>query len=146
MLSLVVGGTVAVALAGCVSESSDPTSTGSPAVSEAPTSQAPEDPRVAALNAKSDQIQQAVTGVLPESGFPAREVVQKAITDTGVPLEQVSVGQSVTPTGLAVDAMQFAVNDADICIMGEIRGGQVSMTQLPALSGGKCFVGDQTGR
>lgn len=48
-----------------------------------------------------------------------------------------------TPTGLDVEAVQGAVQVDGTCIFGELRKSGVSMSLLPVLSNGRCFIGDQ---
>ena len=46
-------------------------------------------------------------------------------------------------TGLDVDAIQGAGLIDGTCVFGEVRDGSVTVTVLPVLGSGLCFVGDQ---
>ena len=72
-----------------------------------------------------------------------RAAVDKGFADAGVSPEAVEVSIDQTPTGLDVDAIQGSGLVGGQCIVGEIREGTVSVTVLPVLATGLCFVGDQ---
>jgi len=65
----------------------------------------------------------------------------KAMTDAGLDKSDVEVSADITPTGLAVDAIEAAAPVEDNCIIGQIREGEVAISVLPVLDSGKCFVG-----
>ncbi|EMY35244.1 hypothetical protein D477_005131 [Arthrobacter crystallopoietes BAB-32] len=65
----------------------------------------------------------------------------KAMTDAGLPENAVEVSADITPTGLAVDAIEAAAPVEDSCIIGQVRDGEVAISVLPVLDSGKCFVG-----
>ncbi|GAB3531549.1 hypothetical protein GCM10027403_02110 [Arthrobacter tecti] len=82
----------------------------------------------------------ALAAELPE---PGREAVREAFITAGAEEGSVEVSLDTTPTGLEVDAITGAVAVESVCVFGHVRDGQVSVTQLPVLAGGDCFVGDQ---
>ncbi|MGN7250118.1 DUF6993 domain-containing protein [Arthrobacter sp. SAFR-014] len=72
---------------------------------------------------------------------PATADITSALTAAGVPARSLEVSAGRTPTGLEVDSMEAAAVQAKECVIGQIRDGKVTVTLLPALSNGKCFVG-----
>ncbi|OFI39590.1 hypothetical protein BIU82_00475 [Arthrobacter sp. SW1] len=73
---------------------------------------------------------------------PQQEALRNGLVAAGIPEDAVEVSASKTPTGLEVDAVEAAVSSGKECIVGEIRNGRASVTVLPLLADGKCFVGD----
>ncbi|MFK4299243.1 hypothetical protein ABH924_004424 [Arthrobacter sp. GAS37] len=73
---------------------------------------------------------------------PAKDALRSQLVSAGIPASAVEVSASKTPTGLDVDAIGAAARLDKDCVMGEIRAGQVSVSGLPVLASGKCFVGD----
>lgn len=72
---------------------------------------------------------------------PATADITSALTAAGVPARSLEVSAGRTPTGLEVDSMEAAAVQARECVIGQIRDRKVTVTVLPALSNGKCFVG-----
>lgn len=72
---------------------------------------------------------------------PGTEQITSALTAAGVPARSLEVSAGRTPTGLEVDSIEAASVQGKDCVVGQIRDGKVSMTVLPVLSNGKCFVG-----
>lgn len=97
-----------------------------------------EDPATAALK-------QTVTDVLGRLAAgtprPATAQVIDALTGAGIVAATLEVSESRTPTGLEADAIEAAVLQGGNCIIGQVRDGGVSVTVLPVLASGKCFVG-----
>ncbi|WP_449373032.1 DUF6993 domain-containing protein [Arthrobacter psychrolactophilus] len=73
---------------------------------------------------------------------PSREQVMQAMVDAGATQENVEVSVDITPTGLAVDAIEAATLVDKECVIGQVRSGEVAVTILPVLASGRCFVGD----
>jgi hypothetical protein len=73
---------------------------------------------------------------------PAQDALRSQLVSAGIPASALEVSASKTPTGLDVDAIEAAARVDRDCVMGEIRDGQVSVSVLPVLASGKCFVGD----
>ncbi|MCX2748631.1 hypothetical protein OOZ51_12510 [Arthrobacter sp. MI7-26] len=73
---------------------------------------------------------------------PAQEALRSQLVSAGIPASTLEVSASKTPTGLDADAIEAAAKLDKDCVMGEIRDGQVSVSVLPVLASGKCFVGD----
>ncbi|WP_307031855.1 DUF6993 domain-containing protein [Arthrobacter globiformis] len=80
-------------------------------------------------------------GVVAANRKPATAEITSALTAAGVPARNLEVSAGRTPTGLEVDSMEAAAVQAKECVIGQIRDGKVTVTVLPALSNGKCFVG-----
>jgi hypothetical protein len=72
---------------------------------------------------------------------PATAQVTDALTGAGIAPATLQVSQSRTPTGLEADAIEAAVLQGKDCIIGQVRDGAVTVTVLPVLASGKCFVG-----
>lgn len=72
---------------------------------------------------------------------PATGQVSDALTGAGIAPGVLQVSQSRTPTGLAADAIEAAVLQGKDCVIGQVREGAVTVTVLPVLASGKCFVG-----
>ena len=63
------------------------------------------------------------------------------LTAAGIAPAALQVSQSRTPTGLEADAIEAAVLQGKDCVIGQVREGSVTVTVLPVLASGKCFVG-----
>ncbi|MBT2552355.1 hypothetical protein J7I89_04820 [Arthrobacter sp. ISL-5] len=72
---------------------------------------------------------------------PGTEQITAALTAAGVPARTLEVSAGRTPTGLDVDSIEAAAVRGKDCVVGQIRDGKVTVTVLPVLSNGKCFVG-----
>ena len=72
---------------------------------------------------------------------PATAQVSDALTGAGIAPAVLQVSQSRTPTGLEADAIEAAVLQGSDCVIGQVREGAVTVTVLPVLASGKCFVG-----
>jgi hypothetical protein len=72
---------------------------------------------------------------------PATAQLTSALSGAGIPAAALEVSESRTPTGLDADAVEAAVMHGRDCVVGQIRDGAVSVTVLPVLASGKCFVG-----
>jgi len=72
---------------------------------------------------------------------PATAQVSDALTGAGIAPAVLQVSQSRTPTGLEADAIEAAVLQGKDCVIGQVREGAVTVTVLPVLASGKCFVG-----
>ena len=72
---------------------------------------------------------------------PATAQVSDALTGAGIAPAVQQVSQSRTPTGLEADAIEAAVLQGKDCVIGQVREGAVTVTVLPVLASGKCFVG-----
>ncbi|UWX96022.1 hypothetical protein N2K95_10020 [Arthrobacter zhaoxinii] len=140
---------LAVGLSGCGSPGEDNTAP-LPRESAAPES-VPADTAASPTPAPApDDAPAAVTAALQsELGkladadpTPDRSAVAGAFTAAGFPADSVEVSADRTPTGLEVDSIQAAAVQDGECIFGEVRNGSVSVTVLPVLSDGGCFVGN----
>lgn len=73
---------------------------------------------------------------------PNRAQMLNAMLTAGAIKEKTEVSIDITPTGLAVDAIEAATLVAEECVVGQVREGNVAVTVLPALASGRCFVGE----
>ncbi|GAA1791499.1 hypothetical protein GCM10009712_43220 [Pseudarthrobacter sulfonivorans] len=99
----------------------------------------------AAENPATAAMKQTVTDALSRLAAgtprPATAQVTEALTGAGVAPAVLEVSASRTPTGLEADAIESAVLQDTDCVLGHIRDGSVTVTVLPVLASGKCFVG-----
>ncbi|WP_442892926.1 DUF6993 domain-containing protein [Arthrobacter sp. USHLN218] len=72
---------------------------------------------------------------------PTSDQMVAALATAGLKKSEVEVSADITPTGLAVDAIEAAAPVDDNCIVGQVRDGKVAISVLPVLDSGKCFVG-----
>lgn len=72
---------------------------------------------------------------------PTSDQMVAALAKAGLEESEVEVSADITPTGLAVDAIEAAAPVAENCIVGQVRDGKVAISVLPVLDSGKCFVG-----
>lgn len=72
---------------------------------------------------------------------PATAQVTDALAGAGISPAALEVSASRTPTGLEADAIEAAVLQGTACVLGQVRDGNVTVTVLPVLASGKCFVG-----
>lgn len=72
---------------------------------------------------------------------PSTGQVRDALTGAGVSAGSLEVSESTTPTGLAADSIEAAVRQGRECVIGQVREGAVTVTVMPVLATGKCFVG-----
>lgn len=99
----------------------------------------------AAAAAATEKVKVTVTDALTRLAAgapkPATAQVSDALTGAGIAASQLQVSQSRTPTGLEADAIEAAVLQGRDCVIGQVREGAVTVTVLPVLASGKCFVG-----
>lgn len=90
-----------------------------------------------------EQFQTALKRIVDRTSDPSREQIESALTSAGFAGRQIEVSNDTTPTGLEVDALEVAARVDGKCLVGQLRGGEVSISIMPVLATGKCFVGDQ---
>ncbi|WP_324642175.1 DUF6993 domain-containing protein [Pseudarthrobacter sp. LT1] len=99
----------------------------------------------AADAAATETVKRTVTDTLAKLATgtpkPATAQVSDALTGAGIAPAVLQVSQSRTPTGLEADAIEAAVLQGKDCVIGQVREGAVTVTVLPVLASGKCFVG-----
>lgn len=90
----------------------------------------------------SAKVTDSLSSLAATTKSPNRDQIRAAMVEAGANSEMLEVSVDITPTGLAVDAIEAAdVIDGE-CVVGQIREGQVAVTLLPPLATGRCFVGD----
>jgi 3-oxoacyl-(acyl-carrier-protein) synthase len=95
----------------------------------------------AATEAVKRTVTDALTKLAADAPKPATGQVTDALTGAGIAPGVLQVSQSRTPTGLEADAIEAAVLQGKDCVIGQVREGAVTVTILPVLASGKCFVG-----
>ena len=134
-----------LALAGGLSSCS-PAEPGTPAqpdtaVTDADgTSPAPDSGAAAAGQVQA--LQASLESLAGTDPSPDRNGITEAFAGAGFAASEVEVSADRTPTGLDVDSIQGAAVQDGECIFGEVRDGQVTVSVLPVLAGGRCFIGD----
>ncbi|MGK3648370.1 DUF6993 domain-containing protein [Pseudarthrobacter enclensis] len=86
-------------------------------------------------------VTEALTRLASGTPKPATAQVTEVLAAAGVGPSVLQVSQSRTPTGLEADAIEAAVLQGKDCVIGQVREGAVTVTVLPVLASGKCFVG-----
>ncbi|MDM7989536.1 hypothetical protein [Arthrobacter sp. zg-Y877] len=133
---------LAVVLAGCImtGEGAGEDKVAAPAGSAA-TEPAP--PRAAESSPTPVETLESELGKLAASDpSPDRQAMADAFAAAGFPAASVEVSADRTPTGLEVDSIQAAALQGGECVFGEVRDGAATVTVLPPLSDGGCFVGN----
>ncbi|GAB3555380.1 hypothetical protein GCM10027404_32140 [Arthrobacter tumbae] len=136
---------IVLAAGGC---GTDAAGSPSQALRVAPVVQSP-DPAVSAapnpstVDAFTAGLEDSLTLLAAETANPEAEALRAAFESAGADPDSVEVSIDTTPTGLEVDAMTAAAPFGETCVFGHIRSGASTVTQLPVLSNGLCFVGDQ---
>lgn len=89
----------------------------------------------------ASRVRSALEALAGQSRKPSTGQVVEALAAAGFTGPGVEVTATRTPTGLEADAVESAVLQDDDCIIGHVREGVVSVTVLPVLATGRCFVG-----
>ncbi len=97
---------------------------------------------VTAVEEFSKKLTGSLTALAAATKAPNREQMRAAMLKAGAVQETIEVSVDITPTGLAVDAIEAASPIAKECVIGQVRDGKVAVTVLPVLASGRCFVGD----
>jgi hypothetical protein len=95
----------------------------------------------AAAALMKQKVSDALSRLAAGTPRPATAQVTDALTGAGVAPAALEVSASRTPTGLEADAIEAGVLQGTDCVIGQIRDGSVTVTVLPVLASGKCFVG-----
>lgn len=136
---------IVLAASGC---GTDAAGSQSEALRMAPAVQSPNpavsaNPTPSTADAFTSSLEDSLTSLAAETTNPDAGALRAAFESAGADPGSVEVSIDTTPTGLEVDAMTAAVPLGDICVFGHIRDGASTVTQLPVLANGLCFVGDQ---
>lgn len=91
----------------------------------------------------ASRVRQVLTSLAAQSRSPSSEALRGAFVAAGAEESAIEVSIDVTPTGLEVDAMTGAVAMGGTCVFGQVRGGTATVSELPVLGDGRCFIGDQ---
>jgi hypothetical protein len=102
---------------------------------------ADETAEASAVEVAERRVQEQLEKLAASSPRPNESQMLKAMTDAGFVEAEIEVSADITPTGLAVDAIEAAAPVDEQCIIGQVREGEVAMSVLPVLPGGNCFVG-----
>jgi hypothetical protein len=94
----------------------------------------------AALAAKS-LLEAALAGAVAGGSKPGTDQLRAAVAAAGFPPDRVEATAGRTPTGLAADTVEVAVQSGRNCVIAQLRNGSVTTGILPVLAGGGCLVG-----
>ena len=97
---------------------------------------------VSAAEEMSGKMTASLKKLASSTKSPNREQMMAAMLEAGAVKEKVELSIDITPTGLAVDAVESATLVGKECVIGQVRDGSVAVTVLPVLASGLCFVGD----
>lgn len=103
---------------------------------------ADETAEVSAVEVAERHVQEQLEKLAASSPRPNESQMLEAMIDAGFAESEIEVSADMTPTGLAVDAIEAAAPVDEQCIIGQVREGEVAMSVLPVLPGGNCFVGN----
>lgn len=95
-----------------------------------------------AAEALGKKLEESLGALAQTTKAPNRTQMLDAMLKAGAVKEGIEVSIDVTPTGLAVDAIEAATPVAAECVVGQVRDGAVAVTILPVLATGRCFVGE----
>ncbi|WP_323958580.1 DUF6993 domain-containing protein [Arthrobacter sp. JZ12] len=147
MLTLATG--LGILLGGCsaaATESEPAAESTSPGGSSSPADKSTASPTVEPAS-ETDQFvtrfEDSLTALASRMPKPDSRSLRDAFVAAGADESAVEISADVTPTGLDVDAMTGAVAVGNTCVYGHVRDGITTVTELPALSNGGCFVGNQ---
>lgn len=90
----------------------------------------------------SARIRDSLTKLAAVTKSPNRDQMMSAMLEAGAGKDKVELSIDITPTGLAVDAIEAAAPVGEECVVGQVRDGNVAVSILPVLASGRCFVGD----
>jgi len=96
-----------------------------------------------AEQAFAERVQASLDKLGASTKAPNRDQMMAAMLEAGAVQEKVEVSIDITPTGLAVDAIEAASPVESACVIGQVRDGKAAVTILPVLASGRCFAGDQ---
>lgn len=113
----------------------------------APAADAPEVPAeltkpASAAQELSTKLQTSLSELAATAKAPNRDQLLSAMLAAGAVKEKTELSIDITPTGLAVDAVEAATLVGEECVIGQVRDGNVAVTILPVLASGRCFVGE----
>lgn len=140
---LSVGAAMAVSGCGADAAGSKPQALGITPASQSPDPAESAAPTSSEADILTSSLTDALNSLAAGSPNPDAGALRTAFESAGAEAGTVEVSIDTTPTGLEVDAMTAAVPLGDICVFGHIRDGAATVTQLPVLASGQCFVGDQ---
>ncbi len=139
-------GVIILGLSGCGAAAGSPTQV----LQVAPAAPTASSPALAAQKTPSEApsnvltaVTEALNSAAAQTPKPNADALRAAFGTAGVDPAAVEVSIDTTPTGLEVDAMTAAAPVGDSCIFGHVRDGVATVTQLPVLADGRCFIGDQ---
>lgn len=95
------------------------------------------------VEALRGRLQESLSSLASTSPHPSRQQMIEAFhaADNAAAVE---ASADLTPTGLQPDAALAAARAGNVCVFGEVRDGQVTVSILPPLSKeGTCFIGSQ---
>lgn len=138
-------------LAGCSTESSvntAPTAPSAPSPDatvggpDTPTSSS-EEAEVSDVNALVRELKLTLESTAQTNGITTSAQLSSAFEAAGIDPAVIESSRDSTPTGLDVDALEAAASVQGTCVVAQIRENDVTVTTLPVLKSGLCFIGDE---
>lgn len=124
---------------------SEPSASATPSASLAPapspSTEPGDDPAVA-----KDKLATSLSALLSFSPEPSTVEIRDYLTKEGIKAENLQVSATTTPTGLKADATTVGWANGKNCIMGFIADQKSSVSVLPILPDGTCFIGTSNGK
>lgn len=127
---------------------STPVAPSQPSASETPSAPAPTlskepggDPAVA-----KDKLATSLSALLSFTPEPSTAEIRDYLAKEGIKAEKLQVSATTTPTGLKADATTVSWANGENCIMGFIADQKSSVSVLPILPDGTCFIGTSNGK
>lgn len=100
-----------------------------------------DDPAVA-----KDKLATSLSALLSFTPEPSTAEIRDYLTKEGIKAEKLQVSATTTPTGLKADATTVGWVNGENCIMGFIADQKSSVSVLPVLPDGTCFIGTSNGK
>ncbi|MBM7848798.1 DUF6993 domain-containing protein [Arthrobacter roseus] len=138
-------------LAGCSTEPSANTATLPPSApsGESPVSggntpgPSPASEQDRAVDALVNEVRTALESTAKADGITTAVQLSGAFEAAGVDPAAIELSRDSTPTGLAVAALEAAAPVEGRCVVAQVRENEVTVTRLPVLDSGLCFIGDE---
>ena len=89
----------------------------------------------------AERLQAALAQEAAREAKPGTGHIRQALAEAGFLPGAIEVTASRTPTGLEADAVEAAVRQGQDCVVGQVRGGSVTVVVLPVLADGRCLAG-----
>lgn len=100
-----------------------------------------DDPAVA-----KDKLATSLSALLSFTPEPSTTEIRDYLIKEGLKADHLQVSATTTPTGLKADSTTVGWANGENCIMGFIADQKSSVSVLPVLPDGTCFIGTSNGK